>query len=125
MITGLSLASTGIVGNLSVYLISEFNIKSINAAQIVNVVVGSTSLFPLVAAILADSFFGSFSVAFASSCVALLVNYIYQNLYLYYGVVGCMCKHFVVLSCFSHCYNMLHFLCFFFSTLRLNVFLLV
>lgn len=72
MVTGLSLASTGIVGNLIVYLISEFNIKSITAAQIVNIVVGSTSLIPLVAAILADSFFGSFSVAFASSCVSLL-----------------------------------------------------
>ncbi|MCI11813.1 nitrate excretion transporter 1-like, partial [Trifolium medium] len=72
MVAGLSVASTGIVGNLIVYLISEFNIKSINAAQIVNVVIGSTNLFPIVAAIVADSFFGSFSVAFASSCVALL-----------------------------------------------------
>ncbi|CAJ2676650.1 unnamed protein product [Trifolium pratense] len=72
MVAGLSVASTGIVGNLIVYLISEFNIKSINAAQIVNVVIGSTNLFPIVAAIVADSFFGSFSVAFATSCVALL-----------------------------------------------------
>jgi hypothetical protein len=125
MVTGLSLASTGIVGNLIVYLISEFNIKSITAAQIVNIVVGSTSLIPLVAAILADSFFGSFSVAFASSCVSLLVNYIYLNLYIYIIIMlGCICKHFVVLSCFCHCY-MLHFLCFFFSTLRSNVFLLL
>ncbi|XP_058780083.1 protein NRT1/ PTR FAMILY 2.6-like [Vicia villosa] len=72
MVAGLSLASAGIVGNLIVYLIQEFNIKSINAAQIVNVVVGSSNLVPLVAAIVADSFFGSFSVAFASSCVSLL-----------------------------------------------------
>ncbi|KAK2438996.1 Major facilitator superfamily protein [Trifolium repens] len=72
MVAGLSLASTGIVGNLIVYLISEFNIKSINAAQIVNVVIGSNNLIPIVAAIVADSFFGSFSVAFATSCVALL-----------------------------------------------------
>jgi hypothetical protein len=81
MVAGLSLASTGIVGNLIVYLISEFNIKSINAAQIVNVVIGSNNLIPIVAAIVADSFFGSFSVAFANSCVALLViNYIYYML---------------------------------------------
>jgi peptide/histidine transporter 3/4 len=73
MVGGFSLANAGIVGNLIVYLIREFNIKSINAAQIVNVVSGSTNLIPIVAAIVADSFFGSFSVAFASSCVALLV----------------------------------------------------
>jgi peptide/histidine transporter 3/4 len=80
MVAGLSLASTGIVGNLIVYLIIEFNIKSINAAQIVNVVIGSNNLIPIVAAIVADSFFGSFSVAFATSCVALLViNYIYKT----------------------------------------------
>jgi hypothetical protein len=81
MVAGLSLASAGIGGNLIVYLIKEFNIKSINAAQIVNVVVGSSNLLPILAAILADSFFGSFSVAFTTSCVALLVNYI--KLYLY------------------------------------------
>jgi len=81
MVAGLSLASAGIGGNLIVYLISEFNIKSITAAQIVNVVVGSSNLLPIIAAILADSFFGSFSVAFTTSCVALLVNYI--KLYLY------------------------------------------
>ncbi|KAK2370763.1 Major facilitator superfamily protein [Trifolium repens] len=72
MVGGFSLANAGIVGNLIVYLIREFNINSINAAQIVNVVSGSTNLIPIVAAIVADSFFGSFSVAFASSCVALL-----------------------------------------------------
>lgn len=72
MVAGLSLASAGIGGNLIVYLIKEFNIKSINAAQIVNVVVGSSNLLPIIAAILADSFFGSFSVAFTTSCVALL-----------------------------------------------------
>jgi len=98
MVAGLSLASAGIVGNLIVYLIQEFNIKSITAAQIVNVVVGSISLFPLVAAILADSFFGSFSVAFASSCVALLVNYI--KLYLY--IHPYICKYFLFVFCFVY-----------------------
>ncbi|XP_039686756.1 protein NRT1/ PTR FAMILY 2.6 isoform X2 [Medicago truncatula] len=72
MIAGMSLGSTGIVGNLIVYLTREFNIKSITATQISNVVVGSTSIFPVVAAIVADSFFGSFYVAFASSCILLL-----------------------------------------------------
>ncbi|MED6180072.1 hypothetical protein PIB30_006885 [Stylosanthes scabra] len=71
-VAGLTLASSGILANLIVYLIQEFNIKSISAAQISNVVNGSTSLFPFVAAMLADSFFGSFLVAFVSSCVAFL-----------------------------------------------------
>jgi len=75
MVAGSSLGSGEIVGNLIVYLIQEFNIKSIIAAQIVNIVIGSINLFPLVATIVADSFFGSFSVAFASSCVGLLVRF--------------------------------------------------
>jgi len=82
MIAGMSLGSTGIVGNLIVYLTREFNIKSITATQISNVVVGSTSLFPVVAAILADSFFGSFFVGFASSCILLLVKFNTHFLYI-------------------------------------------
>ena len=56
---GISVASAGIIGNLIVYLIREFNIKSIDAAQVANVANGSSSLFPIVAAIMADSFFAS------------------------------------------------------------------
>jgi len=70
---GISVASAGIIGNLIVYLIREFNIKSIDAAQVANVANGSSSLFPIVAAIMADSFFGSFPVALVSSCVSFLV----------------------------------------------------
>ncbi|TKY48486.1 NRT1/ PTR FAMILY 2.6 [Spatholobus suberectus] len=69
---GMSLAAAGIIGNLIVYLIREFNIKSITAAQVANVANGSSSLFPIVAAIIADSFFGSFPVALVSSCVSFL-----------------------------------------------------
>lgn len=69
---GISVASAGIIGNLIVYLIREFNIKSIDAAQVANVANGSSSLFPIVAAIMADSFFGSFPVALVSSCVSFL-----------------------------------------------------
>lgn len=87
-VAGLTLASSGIWANLIVYLIEEFNIKSITAAQIANVVNGSTSLFPFVGAIIADSFFGSFPVALVSSCVALLVSHNY------------ICNHFV-LSCLA------------------------
>ncbi|RDX73618.1 Protein NRT1/ PTR FAMILY 2.6, partial [Mucuna pruriens] len=71
-VAGMSLAGAGIIGNLIVYLIREFNIKSITAAQVANVTNGSSSLFPILAAIVADSFFGSFPVAFVSSCVSFL-----------------------------------------------------
>ncbi|KAK8469702.1 hypothetical protein PHAVU_005G138000 [Phaseolus vulgaris] len=68
----MSFGAAGMLGNLTVYLIREFNVKSINGAQVVNVANGSSSLFPILAAIMADSFFGSFSVAFLSSLVSFL-----------------------------------------------------
>ena len=47
--------------------------KSINAAQIYNISNGCTNLFPVIGAIVADSFFGTFSVAAVSACISLLV----------------------------------------------------
>ncbi|XP_050139588.1 protein NRT1/ PTR FAMILY 2.7-like isoform X1 [Malus sylvestris] len=69
---GLTLAAGGWISNLIVFLIKEFNINSIDAAQIANVVNGSFSFFPIIGAIIADSFFGSFSVISISSCISLL-----------------------------------------------------
>ncbi|WVZ01558.1 hypothetical protein V8G54_027627 [Vigna mungo] len=74
---GMSLGGAGIIGNLIVYLIREFNVKSINAAQVGNVANGSSSLFPIVAAIMADSFFGPFSVALLSSFLSFLGTVIF------------------------------------------------
>ncbi|TXG73935.1 hypothetical protein EZV62_002514 [Acer yangbiense] len=71
-VTGLTVAGTGWSANLIVYLIEEFNIMSIDAAQIVNVLNGCTNLFPVIGAIIADSFFGSFSVISVSSVISLL-----------------------------------------------------
>ncbi|CAL9247538.1 unnamed protein product [Arabidopsis halleri] len=66
---GLSVTSFGWVMNLIVFLIEEFNIiKSIAAAQISNVANGCLSMLPVVAAILADSFFGNIPVISASAC---------------------------------------------------------
>ncbi|XP_059660642.1 protein NRT1/ PTR FAMILY 2.7-like [Cornus florida] len=70
--SGLTLASGGVMANLIVYLIGEFNVKSIDAAQIYNVVHGCTSLFPVIGAIIADSFLGCFSVISFSSFISLL-----------------------------------------------------
>ncbi|KAG9151214.1 hypothetical protein Leryth_002771 [Lithospermum erythrorhizon] len=69
---GLSLAAGGWVSNLIVYLIEEFNIKSIRAAKIYNFVNGCITLFPIVGAIIADSFLGCFSVVWISSLISLL-----------------------------------------------------
>ncbi|KAB2614854.1 protein NRT1/ PTR FAMILY 2.7-like [Pyrus ussuriensis x Pyrus communis] len=69
---GLTLAAGGWISNLIVFLIEEFNVNSIDAAQISNVVYGSVCFFPIIGAIIADSFFGSFYVISISSCISLL-----------------------------------------------------
>ncbi|KAB2606758.1 protein NRT1/ PTR FAMILY 2.3-like [Pyrus ussuriensis x Pyrus communis] len=71
-VIGLSLTVGGWLSNFIVFLIQEFNINSIDAAKIANVVNGSSSFIPIIAAIIADSLFGSFSVISVSSCVSLL-----------------------------------------------------
>ncbi|CAA7038206.1 unnamed protein product [Microthlaspi erraticum] len=59
---GISVTSYGWVLNLIVFLIEEFNIKSIAAAQISNIVNGCLSILPVVTAIITDSFFGNIPV---------------------------------------------------------------
>ncbi|CAA7038207.1 unnamed protein product [Microthlaspi erraticum] len=69
---GLSLTSFGWLLNLIVYLIEEFNIKSIAAAQISNIINGCVNMFPLVAAIIADSFFGNIPIVSISTFISLI-----------------------------------------------------
>ncbi|XP_030452676.1 protein NRT1/ PTR FAMILY 2.7-like [Syzygium oleosum] len=66
----LTLAGTGWMANLIVYLIREFNVNRIDAAQIHNVIGGCFSLLPILGAIIADSVLGCFLVASISSVVA-------------------------------------------------------
>nr|XP_043609265.1 protein NRT1/ PTR FAMILY 2.7-like [Erigeron canadensis] len=68
----LTIAAGGWTSNLIVYLINEFNVKNIDAAQIATIVNGCMTLFPIIGAILADSFFGSYLVILISSFVSLL-----------------------------------------------------
>lgn len=70
---GLSLAAGGWISNLIVYLMQEFNIKSISAAKIYNFVNGTITMFPIIGAIVADSYVGNFTVIWISSLVSLLV----------------------------------------------------
>ncbi|XP_010425996.1 PREDICTED: protein NRT1/ PTR FAMILY 2.3-like [Camelina sativa] len=69
---GMSITSFGWVTNLIVFLIEEFNIKKIAAAQISNIANGCLSMLPVVAAILADSFFGNIPVISVSAFISLL-----------------------------------------------------
>ncbi|ONI00499.1 hypothetical protein PRUPE_6G091800 [Prunus persica] len=68
----LTLAAGGWQSNLIVYLIQEYNVKSIDAAQVSNAVNGCTCLFPIIGAIIADSFSGCFLVILISSCISFL-----------------------------------------------------
>ncbi|TMX02219.1 hypothetical protein EJD97_022296 [Solanum chilense] len=70
--TCLTLAFGGWTSNLIVYLIKEFDMESIDAAQIYNLVNGAGSLIPVAAAIIADSFLGCFSIIWISSIISLL-----------------------------------------------------
>ncbi|XP_038896056.1 protein NRT1/ PTR FAMILY 2.7-like [Benincasa hispida] len=68
----ITLATGGWLANLIVYLINEYNIDSIDATLIFNVVSGCLCVFPVLGAVLADSFFGSFSVIAISTSISLL-----------------------------------------------------
>ncbi|XVF46403.1 hypothetical protein PTKIN_Ptkin03bG0024000 [Pterospermum kingtungense] len=72
-LTGMMLSGCrGWLSNLIVYLIEEFNVKSIDATQISNVINGCLNMIPIVGAILADSYLGSFSVVSITSFCSLL-----------------------------------------------------
>ncbi|KAL0533771.1 hypothetical protein IC582_027816 [Cucumis melo] len=71
----MTLATGGWLANLIVYLIKEYNISSIDATLIFNIVNGCLSVFPVVGAVLADSFFGSFFIIVISTSISLLVMF--------------------------------------------------
>ncbi|XP_057775937.1 protein NRT1/ PTR FAMILY 2.7-like [Salvia miltiorrhiza] len=68
----LTLAGGGLINNLIVFLITQFNIQNVDAALINNVFNGCVNLFPLVGAVAADSLLGCFSVICISSLVSSL-----------------------------------------------------
>ncbi|XP_058110172.1 protein NRT1/ PTR FAMILY 2.7-like [Magnolia sinica] len=68
----LGIGTFGAFGNLIVYLIEKFNVKSIDATQINNIINGCSNLAPVAGAIISDSYFGCFSVISFSSFVSLL-----------------------------------------------------
>ncbi|XP_057955926.1 protein NRT1/ PTR FAMILY 2.7 [Malania oleifera] len=71
-VVGVTVAGGGCLANIIVYMIEEFQVKSIDAAQILNVFGGSACLVPVAGAVIADSFWGCFSVIWVSSSISLL-----------------------------------------------------
>ncbi|CAN6333488.1 unnamed protein product [Urochloa humidicola] len=69
---GLGLAINGTTSNLLVYLLKEYNVESIDAAQIANIVRGSLNLVPVAGAIISDSYFGCFPVILAGTAINVL-----------------------------------------------------
>lgn len=77
----MGIGGTGWMVNLIVFLIEEFNVNSIDVAQIYNVVNGCMNFLPVLAAIISDSFLGSFWVTSISSSIALMViNTVHRKL---------------------------------------------
>uniref|UniRef100_A0A8N4F4K6 LOW QUALITY PROTEIN: protein NRT1/ PTR FAMILY 2.3-like n=1 Tax=Elaeis guineensis var. tenera TaxID=51953 RepID=A0A8N4F4K6_ELAGV len=69
-VAAVSLAVSG-VSNIIVYLIKEYNVKSIDSAQIYNIVNGCTSVVPVAGAIIFDAYVGSFPIVAFSTITAL------------------------------------------------------
>ncbi|KAJ6811579.1 putative protein NRT1/ PTR FAMILY 2.3 [Iris pallida] len=69
---GLGLSLGGATSNMIVYLIKEYNVESVDAAQINNIVNGCVSLAPVAGAIISDVFFGCFPVVAFSTVVNFL-----------------------------------------------------
>lgn len=75
-ILSLGLATAGATGNMVVYLIQEYNVPSVDAAQISTIIAGSISVAPVAGAIVADAFFGCYpvvAVAMVMSVLSLVV----------------------------------------------------
>ncbi|KAM7280180.1 hypothetical protein ACFE04_007314 [Oxalis oulophora] len=71
-VIGLIISGYGWLFNLIVYLIEEYNVKSISATQIFNVVNGFVSLLPILGAIIADSYLGCFFVISVVTFISFL-----------------------------------------------------
>ncbi|KAF7106877.1 hypothetical protein CFC21_107580 [Triticum aestivum] len=72
----LGLASGGAMSNMVVYLITEYHVPSVDAAQISTIISGSISVAPVAGAIVADAFFGCYpivAIAMATSVLSLVM----------------------------------------------------
>lgn len=63
----------GLAGNLIMYLTNELHLPTATAAKNVNMWIGLSSLFPILGAIVADSYLGRFKTIIYSTCIYFLV----------------------------------------------------
>jgi peptide/histidine transporter 3/4 len=68
------MAMSATSSNLIVYLISKYNVRTIDAAQISNIVRGCMQLAPVLGAALSDAYFGCYPVVAAGVAISLLVR---------------------------------------------------
>ncbi|CAM0147798.1 unnamed protein product [Urochloa decumbens] len=66
------MAMSATSSNLIVYLIRKYNVKSIDAAQISNIVRGCVQLAPVLGAAASDAYFGCYPVVAAGAAISLL-----------------------------------------------------
>lgn len=68
----------GLAGNLIMYLTNELHQPTAMAAKNVNLWMGVSSLFPLVGAVVADSYLGRFKTIIFSSSIYFMVNFFHS-----------------------------------------------
>ncbi|RLN21775.1 protein NRT1/ PTR FAMILY 2.7-like [Panicum miliaceum] len=71
-VVGLGMAMSATSSNLIVYLITKYNVRTIDAAQISNIVRGCMQLAPVLGAALSDAYFGCYPVVAAGVAISLL-----------------------------------------------------
>ncbi|EMS54371.1 hypothetical protein TRIUR3_05130 [Triticum urartu] len=68
----LGLATAGAMSNMVVYLITEYHVPSVDAAQISTIIAGSISVAPVAGAIVADAFFGCYPIVAVAMATSVL-----------------------------------------------------
>ncbi|KAI0516369.1 hypothetical protein KFK09_009042 [Dendrobium nobile] len=66
------LAGAGLLANFTVYLVSEFHMEQVKAANVVNIFFGTTNFAPLIGAFLSDAYAGRFNTLAFSSVISFL-----------------------------------------------------
>lgn len=67
------IASTGLLANFTVYLVSHFQMKQVDAANLAQIFFGTTNFAPLVGAFVADTCLGRFKTLACASIASFLV----------------------------------------------------
>ena len=72
-------ASMGLLANFTVYLVKEFKMQQVAAANLANIFFGTTNFAPLLGAFLSDAYWGRFRTLAYSSIASFLVHIILSS----------------------------------------------